>query len=178
MRVTLMDSQIEECMEHGFTRAMRYMDQFMERYERRPDNPGDWKKLNGNFFQFVALQAEAIASEMVVGLALGLDFGDLGDQRNKDKADVGYNFEVKWTRWADGHLIIAPQDRDTDIAILVTGSCPTYEIKGWMPVKMAKQAKYKASHDSSFWVSQINLRPFETLRRSTHGADLSQVPQM
>lgn len=175
MKVTLMESQIEECMEYGFTRAMRYMDQFMERHERRPDNPGDWKKLNKNFFQFVALQAEAVASEMIVGLALNQPVGDLGDHRGKHQADVGTKFEVKWTRWTDGHLIVAPQDRDRDIAILVTGSCPTYEIKGWMPVKMAKQAKFKASHDTSYWVSQPNLQPFENLRRANYGQDLAAL---
>jgi hypothetical protein len=158
-----------QAAEAGLTRAMRYFAQFNDEYNRKQDNPGDWVRLKGDFFKFAALQMDAIAAEMAVGEALGIAYGDLSDHRNKSAADVGSNIEVKHTTWHDGHLIIAPRDRSSDIAILVTGTCPEYRIAGWIPVAIAKQPRFKSSKDSSYWVGQLHLRPIETFRKSSYG---------
>lgn len=169
MKFKLSAEQQFKCAEAGLVRAMRYFAQFADQYNRKEDNPGDWVRLKGDFFKFVALQMDAIAAEMVVGEALQIPYGDLADQRNKTGADVGSNIEVKHTAWHDGHLIIAPRDRSSDIAVLVTGSCPEYRIAGWIPVAIAKQPRFKSTKDSSYWVGQIHLRPIETFRRSSYG---------
>ena len=176
MKFKLSAEQQFKCAEAGLTRAMRYFAQFNDRYNRKEDNPGDWVRLKGDFFKFASLQMDAIAAEMVVGEALGIAYGDLSDQRNKTGADVGSNIEVKHTTWHDGHLIIAPRDRSSDIAILVTGSCPEYRIAGWIPVSIAKQPRFKSTKDSSYWVGQAHLRPIETFKRSSYGeATLSSL---
>jgi len=167
MKYTLTQEQIIRCSQIGRIRAERYLPQFMEQYNRKADNPGDWKRLKGNFFQFCQVQMESVAAELAVGNYLGLTYGDLGDERFKSRADVGHNIEVKWTRYDEGSLIIVPRDRETDIAILVTGSCPTYSIKGWIPISIAKQDRYKSTKDSSWWVGQIHLRSIDTYKKSS-----------
>ncbi len=169
MKYKLSAEQQFKCAEAGLIRAQRYFPQFTDSYNRKQDNPGDWIRLKGDFFQFASMQMNAIAAEMVVGEALHLDYGDLTDQRHKSAADVGSNIEVKHTAWNDGHLIVAPRDRSSDIAVLVVGTCPEYRIAGWIPIAIAKQARFKSGKDSSFWVGQANLRPIETFRRSSYG---------
>lgn len=169
MKFKLSAEQQFKCAEAGLTRAMRYFAQFADQYNRKEDNPGDWVRLKGDFFKFASLQMDAIAAEMVVGEALNIPYGDLSDQRHKSVADVGSNIEVKHTTWHDGHLIIAPRDRSSDIAVLVTGSCPEYRIAGWIPVAIAKQPRFKSTKDSSYWVGQMHLRPIENFRRSSYG---------
>jgi hypothetical protein len=176
MRYKLNAEQQMKASQVGQIRAQRYFPQFAEEYNRKEDNPGDWKRMKGNFFEFCQLQMESIAAEMVVGEYLGLDYGDLGDERFKAKADVGANIEVKWTRYAEGSLIVVPRDRSSDIAILVTGSCPSYTIQGWIPISIAKSDRYKSSRDASWWVGQIHLRPIETFKKSSYAeASLSNL---
>lgn len=169
MKYRLNAEEQSEAARIGLLRAQRYIPQFTGAYDRKADNPGDWDRLKGNFFKFAELQMEATAAEMVVSKYLGIDCGDLRDERFKSQADVGANIEVKHTAWDDGHLIISPRDRSSDIAVLVTGSCPTYRIAGWIPIAVAKQPRYKSNKDSSYWVGQINLRSIEHFRSSTYG---------
>lgn len=173
MKYTLTAEQQIKCSQVGQIRAERYYPQFMDQYDRKADNPGDWKRMKGNFFEFCQVQMESIAAEMVVGEYLGLNYGDLGDERFKASADVGSNIEVKWTRYSEGSLIIVPRDRSSDIAILVTGSCPTYSIRGWIPVSIAKNDRYKSTKDSSWWVGQIHLRSIDTFKKSSSYAESS-----
>jgi hypothetical protein len=53
-------------------------------------------------------------------------------------ADVGKGLEVRWTSYIGGNLIVYPNDRDHDIAVLVVGKSPEYFIAGWLPVMSAK----------------------------------------
>ena len=88
----------------------------------------------------------------------------------KDQADVASFIEVKHTKWRDGHLIVKESDRNSDIAVLVVGTSPQYYIAGWIPVAVAKKPRFKHDKSNSWWVSQINLQPIETLQRSQYGA--------
>jgi hypothetical protein len=87
----------------------------------------------------------------------------------KKKADVGDKFEVKWTKYITGQLIVYEYDRTSDIAILVTGQSPHYFIAGWIPVSIAQKPRFRHSHQPTWWVSQINLQPIDNLRKSIHG---------
>lgn len=175
MKYKLSAEQQFKCAEAGLTRSMRYYAQFSEVYQRPQDNPGDWVRLKRDFFKFSALQMDAIAAEMVVGEALQIPYGDLADTRNKNGADVGHNIEVKHTTWEDGHLIISPRDRSSDIAVLVVGSCPEYRIAGWIPVAIAKQKRFKSDRDSSWWVGQANLRPITSFWSANDKAQVSAL---
>lgn len=125
------------------------------------------KKLS--FHEFVAQMAESICAEMVVAKYFGLKDFDPADSQFKKTADVGSRIEVKWTKYDAGALIIGDSDRNTDIAVLVTGTSPTYLIKGWIPVSIAKNQRWRRRDQPTFWVEQYNLHPIENLRRSSHG---------
>jgi hypothetical protein len=88
----------------------------------------------------------------------------------KRNADVGKGIEVKWTSYINGSLIIYPNDRVDDVAVLVVGRSPEYFIAGWLPVKMAMQKHFKNSQQESWWIGQDNLNPIEDLVRSSYAA--------
>ena len=120
------------------------------------------------FHERISELAETIASEWVVARHLGFDY-DPFEPKMKKKADVGDKFEVKWTKYTIGQLIVHEYDRTSDIAILVTGSSPHYFIAGWIPVSVAQKPRYRHSQQPNWWVSQINLQPIDTLRKALSG---------
>ena len=123
---------------------------------------GSFEKLT--LAESIARDAQSIGAEMVVARYLGIKDFEPTYNIFKNAADVGARFEVKWTKWVEGSLIIKANDRDQDIAILVTGASPNYKLCGWIPVAIAKKPKYANSRGDSFWVGQQDLRPMETLR--------------
>jgi hypothetical protein len=124
-----------------------------------------------NTHEQVSELAESITAELIVARYFGLDY-DARQNNGKHHADVGQGLEVKWTKYESGHLIIYPNDRDTDVAVMVVGKSPSYRIAGWIPVQFAKRAKYKHRSQDSWWIEQHNLFPIEDLVRSEHGRSL------
>ena len=116
----------------------------------------------------IAQDAESIGSEWVVAKYLDLPF-DPFEQKGKFKADVGHHFEIRWTKYEGGQLIVHEYDRPNDVAILVTGKSPKYVIAGWIPIAMAQKDRYRSSTQPNWWVTQINLQPIENLRKTTYG---------
>jgi hypothetical protein len=117
----------------------------------------------------IARDADSIGAEIAVAQYFGIRDFEPTCGTFKDSADVGSFIEVKHTKWVDGHLIIKESDRNTDIAVLVTGTSPQYFICGWIPVAVAKKDRFKHAKSDSWWVSQINLQPIDTLRKSQYG---------
>ena len=124
-----------------------------------------------NTHEQVSELAESITAELIVARYFGLDY-DARQNNGKHHADVGQGLEIKWTKYESGHLIIYPNDRDSDVAVMVVGKSPTYRIAGWIPVQFAKRAKYKHRSQDSWWIEQHNLFPIEDLVRSEHGHSL------
>lgn len=124
-----------------------------------------------NTHEQVSELAESITAELIVARYFGLDY-DARQNNGKHHADVGQGLEVKWTKYESGHLIIYPNDRDSDVAIMVVGKSPSFRIAGWIPVQFAKRAKYKHRSQDSWWIEQHNLFPIEDLVRSEHGRSL------
>ncbi len=124
-----------------------------------------------NTHEQVSELAESITAELIVARYFGLDY-DARQNNGKHHADVGQGLEIKWTKYESGHLIIYPNDRDSDVAVMVVGKSPTYRIAGWIPVQFAKRAKYKHRSQDSWWIEQHNLFPIEDLVRSEHGRSL------
>jgi len=119
------------------------------------------------FGEYIIEISETIGSEWVVAKYFGLPF-DPFEHKFKNKADVGNSIEVKWTKYDTGQLIVHEYDRPNDIAVLVTGTSPDYDIKGWIPIAMARRDKYRHSKQPNWWVTQINLQPIENLRKSNY----------
>jgi hypothetical protein len=124
-------------------------------------------KLNNH--ERVTEYAESLGAEMVVARYFGLDY-DINVSNGKRNADVGKGLEVKWTSYINGSLIIYPNDRENDVAVLVVGRSPEYYIVGWLPVKMAMQKHFKNSQQDSWWIGQDSLNPIEDLVRSNYAA--------
>jgi hypothetical protein len=120
------------------------------------------------FYDRVGELAESIAAEWVTARHLGFKY-DPYLAKMKKLADVGNKFEVKWSRHIEGQLIVHEYDRVADIAILVTGQSPHYYIAGWIPVAIAQKTRFRHSSQPNWWVSQINLQPIESLRKSIYG---------
>lgn len=134
----------------------------------QPDHFSRYDRRLG-FHDYVAQIAESIVAEILVARYLGyVDFNPRASQFKKT-ADVGSFIEVKWTRYENGQLIVYESDRQTDVAVLVTGTSPSYRLAGWIPVAMAKRPKYKNSKQPTWWVDQKNLQPIENLKGSNYG---------
>ena len=122
-------------------------------------------KLNNH--EQVSEYAESLGAEMIVARYFGLDY-DINLSNGKRGADVGQGLEVRWTSYVGGNLIVYPNDRDTDIAVLVVGKSPVYHIAGWLPVAFARRKRFKNPRQDSWWVNQANLNPIDTLIRSEY----------
>ena len=122
-------------------------------------------KLNNH--EQVSEYAESLGAEMIVARYFGLDY-DINLSNGKRGADVGQGLEVRWTSYVGGNLIVYPNDRDTDIAVLVVGKSPVYHIAGWLPVAFARRKRFKNPRQDSWWVDQANLNPIDTLIRSEY----------
>jgi len=142
-------------------------------FRREAEAPGkvDRSVQKVTFHESIYRNAEAIGSEMAVAAYFGIPNFEPTVNTFKLKADFGTGVEVKWTKWEGGHLIIKSSDRDDDVAILVTGASPTYELRGWMSVKRAKASRY-FTRDGSWWVPQSDLLPLDDLVRSHYASAL------
>lgn len=126
---------------------------------------------NGNYFKDILIASESAAAELAVARSLGIANFKHTVNTFKDEPDIDWNglpIEVKRTSWIDGHLIVTPGDRDIDIAVLVLGDCPKFRVFGWIPMVIAKKPRFKHSKMDAWWISQINLQPIETLKRSSY----------
>ena len=140
-------------------------------FKRAFDNSGKIDKSYQvlNLHDGIARDAESIGAEIVVAQYFNIKDFEPTSGTFKNYADVGSCIEVKHTAYINGHLIIKDSDRNEDIAVLVVGKSPDYYIVGWIPVVVAKKDKYWHPKSGSWWVSQINLQPIGTLRKSHYG---------
>ena len=120
----------------------------------------------------IARDAEAAGAEIAFAKWLGIQGFTPTVDTFKGEADVGSKYEIKWTSWVDGNLILTERDREQDIAVLVTGHAPNVYLCGWVPISMARRHKQRRS-DGSWWIGQSDLHPMENLRRSLHGENTS-----
>lgn len=148
----------------------------VEHENNSPERPAYYQK-GKRLHEYIAELAESIGSEWAVAKYYGFDF-DPYKAKYKIEADVGKNLEIKWTHWSDGQLIIHEYDRNSDIAVLVTGNYPFYRLAGWIPVVIAKKDRYRHHNQPNWWIAQHHLMPIDTLIRSNYGADLPILPQL
>lgn len=154
-------SSDEEILAHrvGFNRALSI--------SANPTHPSR-KDRSVNFHEFIGQLSEAVGSEIAVARYFKLtDFKPTIDTF-KNEADVGQSIEVKWTKWVDGHMVIHHSDRMSDVAVLVTGKSPTYNLVGWIPIKMAKNQRYYRNGERNWWITQRDLFPIEDFLKSDY----------
>jgi len=108
---------------------------------------------------------EGACGELAVAKFLGV-FWD-GSINTFKSADIGMSLQIRHTQHEDGCLILRSGDATTDTYILVTGSHPKYEIRGYI-------AGYEGMIDDfikdpngkypAWFVPQENLNPISELR--------------
>jgi hypothetical protein len=107
---------------------------------------------------------EGAGGEMAVAKALGLYWsGALGVLRAPDLSGYARRIEVRTTAVPTGHLLLHPRDPDNAICILVVGSTPRFELKGWILGKDGKLKVYEKELNPgrpAFCVPQEALRRF------------------
>jgi hypothetical protein len=162
------EMQIKAC-EAGLTRAIRYVPQW-EGVTVKRNFQHDRERLN--FPAFVMQQTEAVGAEIAAAKYFKNPIEDLLNKNYKNVADVQTTksgVEIKWTKWKDGHLILTQLDRKEDIAVLVTGSSPTYYLCGWIPISVARRPNAQRS-DGSWWINQSDLHPMANFIRSSYAS--------
>jgi hypothetical protein len=122
-----------------------------------------------NFHEMISECAESVGAEIAVAQYFGIKGFKPTLNTFKHEADVMARLEVKWTKYANGHLIINSTDREDDVAILVTGRSPVYQLLGWIPIKMARSELFRHESQDNYWVPQGKLYAPEILRNRVNG---------
>ena len=160
--ITLNITQVDTATNTGRQRAAAYKPQF-EGITHKKNY--DLERHGGDWHEFERKQIDAVGAESALAAFMGLDDFTPLNGTFKDVADVGHNLEIKHTHRDNGNLIISSIDRDNDIAVLVTGSMPTFSIIGWRPVLECKQDKYRSEKISgdSYLIPRFELYPMHHL---------------
>jgi hypothetical protein len=109
------------------------------------------------------IHIEGACGEMAVARYLGVYYnGNIGNLRASDAGRV----QVR-TRSRDNYdLIVHPEDNDNVPFVLVTGTAPTYILRGWLLGIDAKQKEYwidPAGGRPAYFVPQHYLNPMDEL---------------
>ena len=159
IRVSLTHAEEVTAHEIGFLRAKELgsVADHASRYDRQL-----------NYHEYIGQLSEAVGSEIATAKYFALTDFSPTHSTFKTEADVGSRIEVKWTKYADGHLVIHKSDRPTDIAVLVCGRSPNYILAGWMPIAAARFKRYWNPRDQNWWIGQNDLRPMENFLESEY----------
>ena len=122
-----------------------------------------------NFHEMIAECAESVGAEIAVAQYFGIKGFKPTLNTFKNEADVMARLEVKWTSYINGHLIINATDREDDVAMLVTGKSPVYQLVGWIPIKMARNELFRHESQDNYWIPQGKLYAPEILRSRVNG---------
>ena len=159
-KIILEELMVLRSIECGIKRAHSYKPQF----EGVTTKKNYDQELNGgSFIEFTEKQIDAVGAECAVAEYLGFNDYLPSNKTYKDKADVGQNIEVKHTYREQGNLINSGIDRNSDLAVLVTGRCPTYYLAGWIWVDDAQNDKYKSEliRGDSYLIPRNKLKSIE-----------------
>ena len=111
-------------------------------------------------------QVESACTEYAVAHFLNRRFP--GDYWSKTKTvDIPPDIEVRWTKHANGHLLIYEKDPPEFKVVLVTGKMPAYLIHGWTTVEVGKQlgtyGRLREDRPPCWKVPRSALLPIEEL---------------
>ena len=117
------------------------------------------EKVPGELWGF---HIEAAHAELAVAKYLGIYWG-FGVNTFHVADIVNTKLEVRWSLRED----VKVRPDDNGIIVSVTGSSPTYEIKGWIKAEDAKQDKWKYTKTLPvcYFVPHKELLPIEELQK-------------
>ena len=85
----------------------------------------------------------------------------------KSGGDIG-KLQVRTRSLSWHELYIRPDDRVSDVFILVTGAIPSFTVRGWYPATQARRDEWWKDHgnrDFAWFVPQRELNPLKTIDR-------------
>lgn len=89
-----------------------------------------------------SLYIDAVGAEMA--LARTLEYQDYDP--DEDPPGVVRGYQVRWSIWPEAELVVHEEDADDDIFVLVTGTTPVFEVRGWIAGGKAKQERFLRPH--------------------------------
>lgn len=106
---------------------------------------------------------EGACGEMALAKCLGIYWdGSVNSFKSEDLPGI----QIKTRSREDYELIVRPADSRESAYVLVTGKCPSYEIKGWIRGDDAMKDEWLQSHGGrppAYFVPHLALRPLGTL---------------
>lgn len=153
MRVSLTSDEIFLAATAGVIRRLRGISGKLDKNQHGlPDNAPRWEN-----------DIEGALAESALAKALGQYWrgaGPLDERHHPDVAD----FDVRATKYENGHLIIHPDDANKRRFYLVTGSDGEYRIAGWCYGEEGKRERWwrdpTGKGRPAFFVPQSELREF------------------
>lgn len=108
---------------------------------------------------------EGACGEMAVGKATGR-YVSGSINTFKTGGDLGSRVQVRTRSRHDYDLIVRRDDRDDDAFVLVTGRSPSFQVRGWIWGRDAKQERWRATHgnrEPAFFVPASDLACIDTM---------------
>lgn len=106
---------------------------------------------------------EAACAEMVVAKTFNRYWHGFVEEPKTLPGDVG-TYQVRHTIHQGGHLILYEKDQANMAVILVVGTAPTYEIRGWYRKGEESEDWWRIMRGHrACWVPQSKLRPLAEL---------------
>jgi hypothetical protein len=110
---------------------------------------------------------EGYGAELAVSKVLNIYYS-AGAGKGFKGADVADKVQVRWASQDNYRLIVRGPDNSEHVYVLVTGEAPEYDIKGFIPGKIAKQDKYYSNpgngRPDAWWVPQSDLKSIEHIQ--------------
>jgi len=109
-------------------------------------------------------ELDSVGAEIAVANILGLEWVELG--RPDAEGDLEGGIQVRQSRRPTGRLIVHDYDPDDFLCVLVTGTFPVYDVRGWLPADVAKQVGRWTDPQPgrfAYFVDQHKLRPLGEL---------------
>jgi hypothetical protein len=104
---------------------------------------------------------QAVAAEMAFSRFISLPWFPSDGPQPSHVGDVG-TWEVRWTHHDDGHLLVYGRTPDTRRVALVTGTLPSFFIRGWILAGVAKRSEWSRSFaEPTYFVPQAALSAFD-----------------
>lgn len=110
-----------------------------EKSNRSPKHGFDAKRDSA-----IGIHIEGACGEIAVAKAVGRYFS--GSFNTFKAADLGENVQVRTRSSHDYELIVRNDDNPNHVYVLVTGTAPTYCIRGWAYARDVMKPDYLANH--------------------------------
>lgn len=159
MIIELDELTVQRSIKVGKARAINYTRQHESKTTKKNYAV---ERYHPSFTDFTEQQIDAVGAECAVAQYFQLNEYEPQNGIYKNGADVGQNIEVKHSYRLDGNLIITDLDRDDDVAILVIGQCPVFDLIGYMWVAECKNSRY-LHHNITGYLVPRPLRPLTNL---------------